>query len=57
MGLMKLLCNHLPKGGEYKEARNFIYEEKNTLSKKDTSSSFRASFLMEDHFSIERENS
>jgi hypothetical protein len=35
MGLMKLLCNHLPKGGEYKEARNFIYEEKNTLSKKD----------------------
>jgi hypothetical protein len=31
MGLMKLLRNHLPKGVEYKEARKFIYEEKNTF--------------------------
>lgn len=29
-GISKLLLKHLPEGKEYKKARNYIYEEKNT---------------------------
>lgn len=30
-GIQKLLKEHLPKGNEFKEARDYIYEEKNIL--------------------------